>query len=326
MRNDPERLHKLLAQHGLGSRREVEKWMLAGRVLLNGQRAKPGDRYREGDRVSVDGQDVTSRLRVTGKTAVLAYHKPQGQPVIPDAADGDEEITSAETVMERLPAVRGSRWLVINTMQPGDSGLLLLTNDGRLADALRRRSEQVPSAYVARVLVPTPEFDPGTLPRMVRFNDQPVAFDSIEPAGGEGTNRWFRVDAAHAHRRAAVRALFETHGLKVSRVIQVKFASVELPRGLPRGKHQELSDLQVARLYEYAEIDQPVAEVPRKRPPRIAADRARKSSSRSSRPAAPRERTAKSRETVQAEKSGRSRTAGPVRSGRKPTDTRRSGR
>jgi len=270
-----ERLHKLLAQHGLGSRREIEKWMLAGRVLLNGQPAQPGDRYSDGDRVSVDGRDVTARLRVTSKAAVLAYHKPQGQPVNSATTD-DEGDTAAETVMQRLPAVRGSRWLVINTMQPGDSGLLLLTSDGRLADALRRRSEQIPSAYVARVLVPTPEFDPATLPRLVQFNDQPVAFESIEAAGGEGTNRWFRVEAAHAHRRAAVRALFETQGLKVSRVIQVKFADIELPRGLPRGKHQALPDTDVARLYEFAELSQPVEERRPSRAPRKAADRQKK--------------------------------------------------
>jgi 23S rRNA pseudouridine2605 synthase len=268
-----ERLHKLLAQHGLGSRREREKWMLAGRVLLNGRPAQPGDRYNDGDRVIIDGQDVTARLRAQDKPAVLAYHKPQGQPV---NAPVEGEPTSDETVMDRLPRTRGSRWLVINTMQPGDSGLLLLTSDGRLADGLRRRSEQIPSAYVARVLVPTPEFDIETLPQRVQFNDQPVSFERIEPAGGEGTNRWFRIAAAHSHRRAAVRALFETHGLKVSRVIQVQYANLELPRDLPRGKHQALSELQVAQLYELAGVEQLEVERPRARAPRKAADRQRK--------------------------------------------------
>lgn len=284
-----ERLHKLLAQHGLGSRREIEKWMLAGRVLLNGRPAQPGDRYSEGDRVTVDGQDVSSRLRVARKAAVIAYHKPQGQPVTPRAAGESTSEPTEETVMERLPAVRGSRWLVVNTMQAGDSGLLILTTDGRLADALRRRSEEVPSAYVARVLVPNPEFDPATLSRTVRFDEQTVAFGSIEPAGGEGTNRWFRVEAAHAHRRAAVRALFETNGLKVSRVIQVKFADIELPRDLPRGKHRALSDKEVERLYEFVQLEQPV-EPQNPRPGRRPGfkpngrGKPRKSSNRPSRP------------------------------------------
>jgi len=312
-----ERLHKLLAQHGLGSRREIEKWMLAGRVLLNGRPAQPGDRYSEGDRVTVDGQDVTSRLRVTRKAAVIAYHKPQGQPVAARAASEDADSTE-ETVMERLPAVRGSRWLVVNTMQAGDSGLLILTTDGRLADALRRRSDEVSSAYVARVLVPTPEFDPATLSRTVRFDEQTVAFESIEPAGGEGTNRWFRVEAAHAHRRAAVRALFETNGLKVSRVIQVKFADIELPRDLPRGKHRALSDREVERLYKFAQIEQP-AEPQGPRPGRRPGFKAnsrgkpRKSSNRPSRPPVP--------EREAADDSRRTRSAG-----RKVTGSRRSGR
>lgn len=240
--------------------------MLAGRVLLNGKPAQPGDRFGNGDRVSVDGQDVSGRLGVARKAAVIAYHKPQGQPVaapvaVPGAVAAE---ATAETVMERLPSVRGSRWLAVNAMQAGDSGLLILTSDGRLADALRRRSERVASAYVARVLVPTPEFDPKSLPHSVRFDEQTVEFTNIEPAGGEGTNRWFRVDAAHAHRRAAVRALFETHGLKVSRVTQVRFADIELPRDLPRGKHRALPDAQVERLYELAELTQPAeADAPR---------------------------------------------------------------
>lgn len=323
--HESERLHKLLAQHGIGSRREVEKWMLAGRVLLNGRPAQPGDRYKDGDRVSVDGQDVTARLRVTSKAAVLLYHKPQGQPV-QHRADDEGEPVADESVMERLPSQRGSRWLVINTMQPGDSGLLLLTSDGRLADALRRRSEQIPSAYVARVLVPHPEYDVSDLPRITQFNEQPVAFDSIEPAGGEGTNRWFRVTAQHSHRRAAVRALFETHGLKVSRVIQTQYASIELPRELVRGKHQELPESLVDQLYELAGIGKPIPEVRKTRAPRIAADRQRKPAKGPRRPLEARE----DRREPASARSGRKppgrNSAARKPAGRKPTGRRPSGR
>lgn len=315
MRNESERLHKLLAQHGLGSRREVEKWMLAGRVLLNGRTAQPGDRYKDGDRVSVDGQDVTARLKTSGRAAVLLYHKPQGQPVQAQP-DAPADTAAEETVMERLPVVRGSRWLVINTMQPGDSGLLVLTSDGRLADALRRRSEQIPSAYVARVLAPSPDFDPDILPRIAQFNDQAVAFESIEPAGGEGTNRWFRVEAAHSHRRAAVRALFETQGLKVSRVMQVRYADLEMPRDLPRGKHQALPEHLVDRLYELAELTKPVPEMRRVRAPRVAADRQRKPAKRSVRAAEPKDSRERKGPRGMGSSAGR----------RKPTGSRRSGR
>jgi 23S rRNA pseudouridine2605 synthase len=264
-----ERLHKLLAQHGFGSRREIEKWMLEGRVALNGRAAEPGDRYSSGDRVAIDGRDVTGRLKISAAApGVLLYHKPQGQPI----TSAGEDAESGKSVMESLPSVRGARWLVINTMQAGDSGLMLLTSDGRLADALRRRAETIPAAYVARVLVPTPEFDVATLPCVVNYDEETIEFESIEPAGGEGTNRWFRVESRRTHRRAAVRALFESRGLKVSRVIQVKFADIELPRDLPRGRHRALGQNRVEALYALAELELPKVEErpaarPRKRRP-----------------------------------------------------------
>ena len=257
-----ERLHKLLAQHGLGSRREIEKWMLAGRVILNSKPAQPGDRYSEGDRVVVDGKDVTSRLRVSATAQVVAYHKPQGQAVearVGAAGPSSEpsEVATTETVIERLPTVRGARWLAINTMQAGDSGLLLMTTDGHLADALRRRSESIPAAYVARVLVSDPDFDVTSLSKVVRYDEETVEFAAIEDVGGEGTNRWFRIDAPRAHRRAAVRALFESRGLGVSRVVQVKFGPLELARDLPRGKHRVLTPVQMRELYVLAGLEMP---------------------------------------------------------------------
>lgn len=250
--------------------------MLDGRVLLNGRPAQPGDRYSPGDRVSIDGKDVTSRLQVFAAPKVILYHKPQGQPIAPgDAGEADE--VPARSVMESLPSLRGSRWLVVNTMQAGDSGLMLLTSDGRLADALRRRAETTPAAYVARVLVPTPDYDVTSIPRVVQYDDETIEFESVEPAGGEGTNRWFRVESHRSHRRAAVRALFDSRGLKVSRVIQVKFGDFELPRDLPRGKHRALSDQEVTALYASVELPLPTAppkpekegrpQRPKRRPP-----------------------------------------------------------
>jgi 23S rRNA pseudouridine2605 synthase len=261
----PERLHKLLAQHGFGSRREIEKWMLEGRVFLNGNPAQPGASYSSGDRVAIDGRDVSNRLKVSAAApSVLLYHKAQGQPI----TSAGEDAESGKSVMESLPSVRGARWLVINTMQAGDSGLMLLTSDGRLADALRRRAETIPAAYVARVLVPTPEFDVTAFPRVVNYDEETIEFESIEPAGGEGTNRWFRVESRRTHRRAAVRALFESRNLKVSRVIQVQFADIELPRDLPRGKHRALSQNRVEALYALAELELPKAEERPSAPPR----------------------------------------------------------
>ena len=190
--------------------------------------------------------------------SVLLYHKAQGQPITGSGEDAE----SGKSVMESLPSVRGARWLVINTMQAGDSGLMVLTSDGRLADALRRRAESIPAAYVARVLVPTPEFDVTVFPRVVNYDEETIEFENIEPAGGEGTNRWFRVESRRAHRRAAVRALFESRNLKVSRVIQVQFADIELPRDLPRGRHRALPQQRVEALYALAELELPQARPP----------------------------------------------------------------
>ena len=317
-----ERLHKLLAQHGLGSRRELEKWMLEGRVLLNGRAAQPGDRYSDGDRVTIDGKDLTARLRITSAPQVLLYHKAQGQPISVEQSDEAEE--SQKSVQESLPAVRGARWLIVNTMQTGDSGLLVLTSDGRLADGLRRRAESIPAAYVARVLVPFPEFDAESIPKVVQYDDATVEFESIEPAGGEGTNRWFRVESHRAHRRAAVRALFESRGLKVSRVIQVQFAGLELPRDLPRGRHRALSERQVAALYELAGLPPPPTprEVHEERTRKSRAPGARshaRNGVRKGRPAASSKKPAE-------KKQGPGRSADQRAGARRPTGNRRSGR
>jgi 23S rRNA pseudouridine2605 synthase len=323
-----QRLHKLLAQHGLGSRRELEKWMLAGRILLNDRPAQPGDAWSPGDRVVIDGKDVTARLRVTAAPQVLLYHKPQGQPVTADAGQ-ELPADAGKSVMESLPAVRGARWLVVNTMQAGDSGLLLLTSDGRLADGLRRRAETIPTAYVARVLVPDPAFDVASVPRVVQYDDDTIEFESIEAAGGEGTNRWFRVESHRAHRRAAVRALFESRGLKVSRVIQVQFADLELPRDLPRGKHRALTDRQLRALYELAELTPPQEEREQAR------EHARKVRQEQRHRRVPPDRR-KSRAGAKAKSgpgrdSGARSKAGPAsgpgsRAGRRTTGSRRSGR
>src|SRR5690606_13650114 len=134
-------------------------------------------RYRGGDRVLIDGKDVTARLRTVGAPQVLIYHKSQGQPIFADSPL--DSPAGGKSVMESLPAVRGVRWLVINTMQAGDSGLLLITSDGQLADALRRRAETTPAAYVARVLVPTPEFDTQSIPRVVQYDEETIEFESV---------------------------------------------------------------------------------------------------------------------------------------------------
>lgn len=246
-----ERLHKVLAQHGLGSRRELEGWIADGRILLNGKAAQVGDRFTPGDRVIIDGKDITARLRVEAVEQVLLYHKPQGQPL--ERGD-DPEI---ESVIERLPAHRGVRWVPINPMHPGDSGLLLLTNDGALSYALTRHKREIPAAYMVRLHAPGGAQRLPELPHSLRYDEETVEFSKVEPAGGDGENIWFRVELARADRRAAVRALFVSNGLTVSRMMQVAFAGIELPKDLPRSRHRLLPSDQMAKLYEAAQAKMP---------------------------------------------------------------------
>lgn len=250
-----ERLHKVLAQHGYGSRRELEQWIAQGRVQLNGRPAEAGARYQLGDKVVLDGRDISTRLQQTARPTVLLYHKPHDQPL--DTREGAERGDSAETVYEKLPAIRGARWQAINVMHASDSGLMVFTNDGRLGDALRRKLESIPAKYSVRVLMPDATRFLELNPMSVQLDDQRVEFTKVQPTGGEGSNRWFDVELPHADRRAAVRALFESHGYKVSRIIQTSFGPLELPRDLPRGRHREADPNSQRAMYELGGLPLP---------------------------------------------------------------------
>jgi 23S rRNA pseudouridine2605 synthase len=269
-----ERLHKILAQHGLGSRREVERWIVEGRLLLNGKTAQIGDQYQQGDRVQLDGKDVSKRLQHTAAPQVMAYHKPQGQALDRERGankDKDQDQDKApdaapegETVQERLPVQRGVRWVPINPMHPGDSGLLLLTNDGALSYALTRHKKQIPAVYMVRVYVRGGVASAPVLPTTLRLDEETIEFTQVElsTSGGEGDsetdNVWYKVALARADKRAAVRALFVSHELTISRMMQVSFADIELTKDLPRGRHQFLKPIQVEMLYNVAQIKQPL--------------------------------------------------------------------
>jgi 23S rRNA pseudouridine2605 synthase len=277
-----ERLQKVLAQHGLGSRREIETWMRAGRVLLNGSPAAPGAPYSPGDRVRIDGRDVTARLTTQAESAVLIYNKAVGESLTPTPEQAD-------TLLSRLPARRGSRWIAVNRMSSGDSGLLVLTNDGRLADVLMRLARSIPAVYMVRVHPIGPVPAPAELARVVEIDGVTVEFPAIEPAGGEGANQWYRVTASSSDRRAAVRALFESQGFSVARVIQVRYADVDLPRNLPRGRHRSLDRQSVDRLYERAGLERgPAEEAPKLRSGTARPRGPRKGASRHSTPGASR--------------------------------------
>ncbi len=253
-----ERLNKILAQHGIGSRREVERWIEEGRLQLNGSSVQLGDRYTEGDRVLLDGRDITKRLTTRANVQVLAYHKPQGQLIERSSNDPvDAEVDAGETVMERLPKQRGVRWVAINPMHAGDSGLLLFTNDGALSYALTRQKKNIPSVYMVRVHVRGGLKAAPQLSSKLMLDDQLIEFTAIEPSGGEAENVWYKVSMPRSDRRAAVRALFASHDLTISRMMQVNFAEIELTKDIPRSRHQSLKPTQIAQLYQVAKLAVP---------------------------------------------------------------------
>jgi len=246
-----ERLHKALAQHGLGSRRQVEEWIRAGRILVNGRPATIGQRIRGSDRIVVDGRDVTSRVSAAQRLRVVAYHKPGGE--LQRGRAGDDR----STVDARLPSLHSGRWLPINTVGFTDDGLLLLTNDGALAAAAGRRGRDLPVEYRVRVLRPREGADWPSIPRAIDAGGQRVEFVAVERVDAPGSNVWFRVVSSKAVPSGAVRALFDAAGLKVSRVLLTRWGAIGLPRDLPRGRSRELAGPELKFLLELAGRNQP---------------------------------------------------------------------
>jgi 23S rRNA pseudouridine2605 synthase len=241
-----ERLHKVLAQHGIGSRRQVEAWIREGRVLVNGRPAAIGQQVRPSDRIVVDGRDVTRKVAAPRTLRVIVCHKPSGE--MSRAHEGDDRVG----VDARLPSLRAGRWLPVNALGFGEEGLLVLTNDGALAAAVARRGKSLPVEYRARVLRPR-DGDPWpALPGGVEVEGQHCALSTIERLEGAGTNVWFRVGAERPLPRGAVRALFDSAGLKVNRILLVRWGPVTLPRDLPRGRSRELAGTELGALLEQA--------------------------------------------------------------------------
>ncbi len=241
-----ERLHKLLAHHGIGSLRQVEDWIRAGRVVVNGRPAELGQRVGPGDRIVVDGRDVSKRLSAPASLRVIVCHKPGGE--MTRGREGDDR-SSVET---RLPSLRAGRWLPVNALGYGEEGLLVLSSDGSLAAAIARHSGPLPVEYRVRVLRPRATDEWPELPLAVEVEGEPVAFSAVERLEGAGTNVWFRVAAERAPRRGALRALFDAAGLKVSRTMLVRWGPLSLPRDLPRGRSRDVVAQELDGLLELA--------------------------------------------------------------------------
>ncbi|MCP3907653.1 MAG: 23S rRNA pseudouridine(2605) synthase RluB [Oceanicoccus sp.] len=243
-----EKLQKILAQAGVGSRREMEKVIAAGRVQVNGKVARLGDRAGRRDKISVDGHLVKVADENVGR--VLVYNKPEGEICSRNDPEG------RKTVFDRLPKVKDGRWIAVGRLDFNTTGLLLFTTDGELANALMHPSSEIDREYLCRVLG---SVDEAMLQRMldgILLDDGVAKFTDIVDGGGEGANRWFYV-ALMEGRNREVRRLWESQDVQVSRLKRVRFGKVFLPPKLKQGQWEEMNYKDMQELYKMVSMEAP---------------------------------------------------------------------
>ncbi|WKY92235.1 23S rRNA pseudouridine(2605) synthase RluB [Vibrio metoecus] len=243
-----EKLQKVLARAGHGSRRELEALIRAGRVSVNGKVAVLGERLEDDNAlVRVDGHVVSVKAQEEVICRVLAYYKPEGELCTRHDPEG------RRTVFDRLPKIRGSRWISVGRLDANTSGLLLFTTDGELANRLMHPSRQVEREYLVRVFGDVNEEKVRNLVRGVQLEDGMARFEDVMYAGGEGINHTFYV-VINEGRNREVRRLWESQGTTVSRLKRVRYGDIFLDKKLPRGGWMELDLKQVNYLRELVEL------------------------------------------------------------------------
>lgn len=228
-----EKIQKILANLGLGSRREIEGWIQQGRINVGNKLARLGERVDLNDKIFIDGKPIKLAPATLLHRRVLIYYKPEGE--VCTRADPENR----PTVFSRLPSMRSGRWIMIGRLDVNTSGLLLFTNDGQLAHCLSHPSYEIEREYAVRVLG---EVDANILERLkkgVQLEDGMAAFTHIMERGGQRANRWFHVVLKEGRNRE-VRRLWESQGVQVSRLIRVRFGEINLPTDLKRGQWREL--------------------------------------------------------------------------------------
>ena len=235
-----ERLHKVLAQAGLGSRRALEERIAQGLVKVNGEVAQTGLSVKGGDRIELDGKTFVATA-LSEPASVLLYNKPEGEVTTREDPEG------RPTIFDALPSLKGARWIAIGRLDINTTGLLLLTTDGELANALMHPSSEIQRTYVCRIHGEVDDAVVKSLERGVELEDGPARFDEIERIGASDSHAWFRV-SLHEGRNREVRRMWEAVGFQVSRLKRVSYGSVELPRLLRRGQFEELSAERAATL------------------------------------------------------------------------------
>ncbi|QXW26602.1 pseudouridine synthase [Acinetobacter johnsonii] len=242
-----EKLQKVLARVGLGSRRYMEEVIAAGRVSVNGQVAQVGERIEPGDELRIDGRKVQFQIEDEIRRRVLIYYKPEGEI----CSRNDPE--NRPTVFEQLPQIQGDRWVMVGRLDINSTGLLLFTNDGELANRLMHPSNEIEREYAVRVMGEvTPQLKNNML-KGVTLDDGPAKFESFTEIGGDGINRWYQVVVKEGRNRE-VRRIFESQGLKVSRLLRTRYGTVILPRELRTGRWMELDKQDIDNLTKSVEL------------------------------------------------------------------------
>ncbi|MBN9134108.1 MAG: pseudouridine synthase [Nitrosospira multiformis] len=237
-----QKLHKILAQAGLGSRREMEELIASGQVTVNGKTAQVGDRIDVRDVVRV-GKRVIHFRSARRLPRIMLYHKPEGEIVSRDDPQG------RPSVFDKLPQLRSSKWIAIGRLDYNTSGLLVFTTDGELANRLMHPRFEVEREYAVRIIGRLTPEQAALLTSGVALEDGVAKFDYLSDEGGEGSNHWYRVILKEGRNRE-VRRMFEAAGMTVSRLMRVRFGPINLPSRLKRGKSMELNEAEIGRLLE----------------------------------------------------------------------------
>jgi len=246
-----EKLQKVLARAGVGSRREMERWIAEGRITVDGRAAELGDRVRAGQRLRIDGRALPEPT-LAPKPRVLLYHKPEGEITTRSDPQG------RPTVFDKLPPIRNGRWIAVGRLDVNSSGLLLFTTDGELAHRLMHPSAEIEREYAVRVLGAVAPESLQRLTAGVTLDDGAARFESVTDAGGTGANHWYHVVLREGRNRE-VRRMWEAVGAKVSRLIRVRYGTVQLPRLLRAGRSSDLDTEKLGELYRSAGLTPPRA-------------------------------------------------------------------
>jgi 23S rRNA pseudouridine2605 synthase len=238
-----ERVQKVLSRMGFGSRREIERWIEQGRIKINGKTCGLGDRVKPGDRVHVNDKRIIVREEKQEETRVIMYHKPEGEVCTRSDPEG------RATVFDHLPKAGRTRWVSIGRLDINTSGLLLFTTNGELANRLMHPSNEIEREYAVRVNGTVTQQILSQLKTEVMLEDGPAHFDDIQDGGGEGYNHWYHVVLKEGRNRE-VRRLWEAVGIRVSRLMRVRYGNIVLPKSLRKNRSKDLDASDIKQLGE----------------------------------------------------------------------------